>query len=132
MNDQEKKYKILLVDDDEFLANMYAAKFESEGIQLESCRSGKSLLEKLQNGLETDVILLDIVMPDINGIEILKNIRENKSYEKIPVIMLSNQNDENDINEAKKLGISGYIVKSAAAPSEVVNEVINIIKTKKS
>jgi len=118
MNDQEKKYKILLVDDDEFLANMYAAKFESEGIQLESCRSGKSLL--------------DIVMPDINGIEILKNIRENKSYEKIPVIMLSNQNDENDINEAKKLGISGYIVKSAAAPSEVVNEVINIIKTKKS
>jgi PleD family two-component response regulator len=67
-------------------------------------------------------------LPEMDGIEILKNIRENKLAESIPVIMLTNQNDEKNISEAKKLGIAGYIVKASATPSEVVAEVMRVIK----
>lgn len=128
MGEPEKKYKIIIVDDDDFLVDMYATKFGLSGASVDACKSGKSLLEKLQAGEVADLILLDIVMPDINGVELLKKIREEKLAEKIPVVMLTNQNDEKDVNEAKNLGVAGYIVKSAATPSEVVAETINIIR----
>jgi CheY-like chemotaxis protein len=128
VEDTEKQYKILIVDDDNFLVSMYAAKFGSNGVFVEVCKSGDSLLEKLSAGIKVDLILLDIVMPNMDGIEALKKMREQKLGEGIPVVIFTNQSDEKKISEAQKLGISGYIVKSAAAPSEVVNEVINIIK----
>lgn len=126
--EEQKKYKIIIVDDDDFLVDMYATKFGLSDASVNACKSGKSLLEKLQAGEVADLILLDIVMPDINGVELLKKIREEKLADKIPVVMLTNQNDEKDVSEAKKLGVAGYIVKSAATPSEVVAEAINIIK----
>jgi len=128
MPETDKKYKIIIVDDDDFLVNMYATKFGNSDVLVEAYNSGKFFLEKLRAGIKTDLILLDIVMPGMSGIEVLKKIRQEKLGEKIPVVILTNQSDERDISEAKKLGIAGYIVKSAAAPSEVVAEVINIIK----
>jgi two-component system alkaline phosphatase synthesis response regulator PhoP len=129
MEEGDKKYKIIIVDDDDFLINMYATKFGNSDISVDACKSGEALLEKLSNGVKVDLILLDIVMPNMSGIEVLRKIREQKLGEGIPVVMLTNQNDEKDISETKKLGISSYIVKSAATPSEVVNEVIRIIKS---
>ena len=124
----EKQYKIIIVDDDDFLVNMYATKFGNSGVSVEVCNSGEALLEKLAIGTKAQLILLDIIMPNMSGIEALKKMREQKLGEGIPVVMLTNQNDEKDINETKKLGIAGYIVKAAAAPSEVVAEVMKIIK----
>jgi CheY-like chemotaxis protein len=129
MNEEEaKKYKIIIVDDDDFLVDMYVTKFNGNDIAVEACKSGDALLEKLHAGIKVDLILLDIVMPKMSGLEVLKKMREEKLGEGIPVVMLTNQSDEKDINEAKNLGIAGYIVKSAATPSEVVSEVLNIIK----
>ena len=127
----EQDYKVIIVDDDSFLVDMYAAKFSNVGVSVEACRSGTDLIEKLKAGLQADLILLDIVMPNLTGIETLNEVRNQKLAENIPIVMLTNQNDEQNINEAKKLGVSGYIVKSAATPSEVVNEVLNIIKNTK-
>ena len=124
----EKKYKIVIVDDDDFLVNMYATKFGHSDVSVEACSSGEALLEKLRSGFKTDLILLDIVMPGMTGIETLQKMRQDKLGEGIPVAMLTNQGDEKDISAAKSLGVSGYIVKSAATPSEVVDEVIKIIK----
>ena len=129
MSEPEKKYKVIIVDDDDFLVNMYATKFSHSGVTIEACKVGGSLLEKLRAGEKADLILLDIIMPNMSGLEVLKQMREQKIGEGIPVVMLTNQNDEEDINEAKKLGVAGYIVKSAATPTEVVNEVMTIIKT---
>jgi CheY-like chemotaxis protein len=128
MSEAEKKYKIILVDDDDFLVDMYATKFSHSDVAVDACKSGEILLEKLSTGTKADLILLDIVMPNMTGIEVLRKMRQQKIGEGIPVVMLTNQNDETDISEAKKLGVVGYIVKSAATPSEVVNEVINTIK----
>ncbi|MEK7669438.1 MAG: response regulator [Patescibacteria group bacterium] len=128
---EEGKNKIIIVDDDDFLVNMYATKFNSSNILVEACKSGEDFLEKLKTATDIDLILLDIIMPGMSGIDILNEMRNNKLGENIPVMILTNQSDEKDINEAKKLGVAGYIVKSAATPSEVVNEVINIIKKSK-
>ena len=126
--EEKKEYKIMIVDDDDFLVNMYATKFCLSGVSVDACNSGKALLEKLHAGAKPDIILLDIVMSDMNGIETLKKIRQEKLVEGVPVIMLTNQNDQKEINESKELGVSVYIVKSAATPLEVVNEVMSIIK----
>jgi CheY-like chemotaxis protein len=128
MADEENKYKITIVDDDDFLVDMYSTKFSSVSVSAEGCKSGTALIEKLKGGYRSDLILLDIVMPGIDGIETLRTIRKEKLGEGIPIVMLTNQNDEKNIADAKLLGISGYIVKSAATPSEVVAEVMNILK----
>jgi CheY-like chemotaxis protein len=131
MNDSEKKHKIMIVDDDDFLVNMYVTKFDNNGVSVVACNSGTTALEKLRAGEKTDLILLDVVMSDMNGIEVLKKIREEKLAEETPIVMLTNQNDEKDISMAKNLGVSMYIVKSAFTPLEVVNEVIKIIEKSK-
>lgn len=129
MSNEDKKYKLILVDDDEFLVNMYVTKFNLSGIEVEAFNSGDALVNKAKSGgISADAILLDIIMPKLSGVETLKILKEEKLIEGIPVIMLTNQSDEKDINECKSYGVAGYIVKSAATPSEVVNEVINIIK----
>lgn len=129
--ENEKKYKVILVDDDDFLVNMYATKFGGSGIEVEACKSGTVLIEKLKAGSKADLILLDIVMPDMTGLETLKKVREEKLADNVPIVMLTNQNDQSDINEAKSLNVAGYIVKSAATPSEVVEEVTKIIEETK-
>jgi len=131
MAEGENQYKIILVDDDDFLVDMYATKFGANGISVEACKSGDVLIEKLSAGAKADLILLDIIMPNMNGIEALKKMRAQNLGAGIPVVMLTNQNDEKDIAETKKLGVAGYIVKSAATPSEVVDEVIKVIKSSK-
>jgi len=128
MTEIDKKYKIIITDDDDFLVDMYATKFSNNGVSVEACKSGNIMLEKLQAGEKADLILLDIIMPNMNGIEVLRKMRQQKIGEGIPVIMLTNQSDEKNIEEAKSLNIAGYIVKSAATPSEVVNEAISAIK----
>lgn len=128
MSETEKQYKIIIVDDDDFLINMYAAKFGLSNVSVDTFKTGKPLLEKLRTGMKADLIILDIVLPEMNGIEILKEIRKNKLGEGIPIMMLTNQNDEKDISETQKLGIAGYIVKASATPSEVVAEAMKIIK----
>jgi len=128
MAKEEQKYKIIIVDDDDFLVDMYATKFGLGGVAVEACNSGLALLEKLRAGAKADLILLDIIMADMNGVEVLKKMRQDKLGEGIPVVMLTNQDDERDIEAAKELGVSIYIVKSAATPLEVVNEVVSIIK----
>ena len=125
---EQEKYKIIITDDDDFLVNMYATKFSLSGIEVEACNSGLTLLDKLRAGAKPDLILLDIVMAGLSGVETLGKIREEKLAEGIPVVMLTNQNEEKDIEAAKKLGVFVYIVKSAATPLEVVNEVTKIIK----
>ena len=127
----DKKYKVIIVDDDDFLVNMYALKFGNSDIGVEAYKSGEELLEKLKKPAGINLILLDIVMPGKSGIETLMEMRKSKLGENIPVIMLTNQSEENYINEAKKLGIAGYIIKSAAIPSEVLDEVLNTIRNPK-
>ncbi len=121
-----KSYSVTFVDDDKFLLNMYSMKFTKEGMKVNTIPSPEEALEKLREGLKQDILLLDVVMPGMDGIELLSKIREEKLAETSIVIILSNQGQQSDIDRAKALGIHGYIVKATTIPSEVLNEVLRI------
>lgn len=121
-------YKIYLVDDDRFLLDMYAVKFRAQGHEVTAFSGGKEVLEALRTKPAPDAMLLDIVMPEIDGFEVLEAIRSEKLVPATKVIILSNQGQESDIERAKTLGAAGYIIKASAIPSEVFTETITIIE----
>jgi CheY-like chemotaxis protein len=125
---EKKPYKILIVDDDHFLVNMYAIKFKASGFEVYTSLDGADTLNKLKDGLVPDVVMLDMVMPAMDGIEILSRIRKENYIPKASVVILSNQSQPSDIERAKALDIQGYIVKATTIPSEVVAEVQKILQ----
>jgi CheY-like chemotaxis protein len=127
MASEKKELKILLVDDDKFLLDMYSLKFKKSGLSVDVSSSATSAYEKLKSGENFDIILLDIIMPGMDGIELLSKIRTEKISKDSVVIMLTNQAD--DYEKAKSLGIEGYIIKATTIPSEVVEKVMSIYKS---
>ena len=116
------KYKVLITDDDKFLLQMYSTKFTNNGYEVVSVQSSQEALEKLRDGFSPDIMLMDVVMPEIDGLELLKIVHEEGLAPKSVYIMLTNQSSPADIEKAKALGIHGYIVKATTIPSEVVSE----------
>jgi CheY-like chemotaxis protein len=121
-----KNLKILIVDDDKFLLNMYREKFVQGGFDVDVAVGSEEALAKLRSGDELDVLVLDIIMPGVDGLELLEIVRKENLCPKAQVIMLTNENDKNSIDKAKSLGVAGYIVKATSVPSEVVEGVIDI------
>ena len=129
MNKQGQPYKILIVDDDKFLLNMYSIKFQKEHFDVSMASNGQEALEKLRGSLIPDAIILDIVMPVMDGLECLQNIRKEELAKSSVIMILSNQGQSSDIEKAKQLGINGYIVKATTIPAEVVSEVLRVLGT---
>jgi two-component system, chemotaxis family, chemotaxis protein CheY len=117
--------KILIVDDDAFLLDMYAVKFSEAGYSINTAKSVEEALGKLREGMGAyDVVLLDMVMPNQTGLDLLKAIKDDPKTYGTPVrIVLSNQGEKADIEAATALGAAGYIIKANASPSEVVKQV---------
>ena len=121
--------KILLVDDDAFLRDMYATKFSELGHEIDAADSSENALAKLQAS-EYDAVLLDVIMPGMTGVELLKKIKGDKLGGNPVCIMLTNQSEEMDRNAALSEGAVGYIVKAERIPSEVVEEVLKFVEKK--
>jgi CheY-like chemotaxis protein len=121
-------YRLYLVDDDRFLLDMYAVKFKAAGHEVTAFSGGQDLLKALREQPTPDALLVDIVMPDMTGFEILDAIQKEKLGGSMKKIVLSNQGQESDITQAKTLGADGYIIKASAIPSEVFAETIKIIE----
>ncbi len=119
-----KQLKILLVDDDRFLLDMYSLKFKKLGVDIEASASSVSALQKIKDGKEYDIVIVDIIMPGMDGIEFLKTVRKEKILPKAVFIMLTNQSD--DEGKVKDLGLDGYIIKASTIPSEVCDKVLSI------
>ncbi|HEX4799106.1 MAG TPA: response regulator [Candidatus Paceibacterota bacterium] len=123
--------KILLIDDDSFLRDMYATKFTELGYDIDVAESAEVAISKLQ-GSSYDVLLLDMVMPGMTGVELIKIIKSDHIGGDPLCIMLSNQSDEHDKQSALDAGAIGYIVKAELIPSEVVEAVKTLIAQAKS
>jgi len=119
--------KILIIDDDSFLLDMYALKFSQAGYDVTTALGALPALEKLRGGFVPDIILMDLVMPVIDGFEFLEKMRTENLAPKAARIVLSNRGQEADITRAKDLGASGFIVKAATTPAEVLAKVADII-----
>lgn len=126
------KKKILIVDDDSFLLDMYALKFSQNTFEVYTASDGAQALEKLKGGLAPDIILLDIIMPNMDGFEMLEKInKESLSPDSIKII-LSNKSEQSDIDRGQALGVSGYIVKANSTPAEVITQVGEILSKKET
>jgi two-component system, chemotaxis family, chemotaxis protein CheY len=121
-----KNSTIILVDDDVFLLGMYRKKFEGAGAAVDSYSSSTEALNKIRGGATPDILVLDMIMPQMDGLELLEAIRKENLTPKSTVIMLTNESDPAKVEKAKSLGASGYIVKSTSIPSEVVEKTMEI------
>ncbi|MCK9352000.1 MAG: response regulator [Candidatus Paceibacterota bacterium] len=128
---KEKKYSILLVDDDKFLLDMYSTKFTEQKFDVTAVFGAAEAISKIEEGLAPDIILTDIVMPVTDGFEFLASLQEKKLAKNACVIVLSNLGQQEDLDKAKSLGADGYIVKATSTPSEVVQRVLEIVEEKK-
>lgn len=126
------KRKILCVDDDKFLLDMYALKFAKAGYEVKTADSTDGGIKILHDGYSPDVMLADIVMPGMDGLDMVSNIRKEKLAPNAVVIMLTNQGASDDISRAKSLNVDGYIVKATTIPSEVLSEVEKIYASRKA
>jgi two-component system, chemotaxis family, sensor kinase CheA len=123
--------KILLVDDDAFLRDMYAAKFISSNYEVKVAESSAAALSLFQNGAEFDLVILDMVMPGTSGVELLRLLKEQFANRFKYCIFLSNQGQDEDIREAVEAGAVGYIIKAHSIPSEVVRRVEEIVNNQR-
>lgn len=123
----ETRKKVLIVDDDKFLLDMYTVKFTENNFDVVAALGSVEALDKIKEGIDPDLALLDVVMPAMDGFELLETIRRDKLAPRAKIIILSNLGQQSDIDKGKALGADGYIVKANATPSEVVGKVKEII-----
>jgi DNA-binding response OmpR family regulator len=126
MESSENKKKILIVEDDVFIRDIYQVKFSQEGFDVTTAEDGIKATEKLKNFVP-DIILLDIIMPYMNGIDVLKEIKQDERLKNIPIIMLTNISEKESVTEGISYGVKDYLIKSHFTPSEVVHKVNTLL-----
>ena len=126
MTDKNNPIKILLIEDDPFLLSMYSIKFEAEGFVVATADDGEKGLEAAKK-TDSDIILLDILMPKMNGFEVLEKLKEDERTRKIPIILLTNLNQKDEIEKGLILGADDYLIKAHFMPSEVVTRIKKIL-----
>ena len=114
--------KILIIDDDFLVSDIYSMELQKAVFAAITANNGESGLSKIQ--LEKpNLILLDIVMPGLDGLQVLEKIRSNPELNNLKVILLSNLKDESTIKNGLAHGANGYLIKTALTPQQIVSEV---------
>ncbi|MDD2806902.1 MAG: response regulator [Patescibacteria group bacterium] len=119
--------KILLVEDDTTLMDMYSLKLKEEKFELMVASDGLMALEQVRNE-KPQIILLDIMMPKMDGFAVLAELKNDATTKDIPVIMLSNLGQKIDIEKGKELGAVDYIVKASMTPTQVIEKIKSYLK----
>ncbi|MDA3840735.1 MAG: response regulator [Patescibacteria group bacterium] len=118
--------KILIVEDDEFLLSMYSTKFEIEGYEVVMASDGEMGVEKAQKE-KPGIILLDIMLPNMDGFDVLKKLKADTTTSAIPVILLTNLSQKQDVEQGLSMGADDYLVKAHFMPSEVVDKINRLL-----
>jgi CheY-like chemotaxis protein len=120
---------MLLVDDDGLIRELYRKKFEEAGFQVTLADGAETALMDLRNGLRPDCIVLDLLMPGMDGFSFLQELKKMEKIGNPIVIVLSSEAQETEKERAHALGANAYLVKSDASPSDIINEVKAILET---
>ena len=124
----KSKPVILLVEDDEFLSELYATKLNLEGFEVLSAVDGKKGL-KLAQDKHPDVVLLDIILPKLDGFEVLQALKGDPATKEIPIILLTNLSQRDEVKRGLGLGAADYLIKAHFMPSEVVKKIKALVTT---
>lgn len=119
---KNKKRLILLVEDDTFLAGMYSTKLSLENFQVELAENGEDALKKVVQNVP-DLVLLDIILPRMDGFEVLQGIKNNPKTKDVPVILLTNLGQKKDVDKGLALGAEDYLIKAHFMPNEVIDKI---------
>jgi len=119
--------KILIIEDESFIADIYSHELTKSGFEVKVENNGLEGLKALEGG-GFDLLLLDIMLPGMHGLEILKQWRTKNPDAKLPVLLLTNLGQDEVIKEAFALGAQGYLVKASYTPQQVVAEVKNALQ----
>ena len=125
----EKQTKVLIVDDDPFILDMYVLKFKERGFEVVTATDGKLGLVKI-NEEKPDVVLLDVVMPTMDGFDVLQELKKQEKTA-MKIIMLTNLGQKEDVERGMSLGADDYVIKAHFTPSEVVNKVMSVMGMQK-
>ena len=117
---------VLIVEDDPFLLSMYSTKFELEGFKVVTAEDGEKGVARVRDS-GPSIILLDILMPKMDGFEVLEKIKSDPFSRDIPVILLTNLNQQEDVKRGMELGADDYLIKAHFMPSEVVDKIKKIL-----
>lgn len=122
MPDQTKKPKVLLVEDDVFMIELLGKELKDAGFDIDVADKGSKAIEKFKEA-KPDLILLDILLPDLRGLDVLRQIRAVEGGNDVVVMVLSNIADKEEVEEAKKLGVTDYLVKANFSLTEIREKV---------
>lgn len=118
--------KILLIEDDTFLAGMYVTKLQLEGFTVNLANDGEKGLALAQAD-PPDIILLDIILPKMSGFDVLKSLKQDVRTKKSPVVLLTNLGQRDDVQKGLQLGAKDYLIKAHFMPSEVVEKIKKLV-----
>ena len=124
---EPKDTTILLVKDDKFLVDIFATRLQSAGYNVIIANDGESGL-KIATEKRPHLILLDIIMPQMDGYEVLAKLQQQDMTKNIPVILLTNLGHEEDVEKGLKSGAAGYLIKAQYTPSEVINKIKEVLE----
>ncbi len=124
---KEKGKKVLIVEDDALLAKVLSESFQAEKFQVLNVDNGLHVEEAVKK-FSPHIILLDLILPGLDGFAVLKQLKEDSKTEKIPVVVLSNLSDVGDVKSTKALGAEEYFIKSNTAMDKIVNYVKDKLK----
>lgn len=124
-----ENHKIFIVEDDSFVMDIYRTKLTQEGFDVMTAANGVDAMKKLKEEKDLpDLIMLDIVMPYMDGLEVLKNVRSDDRTKNIPVILLTNLSQKEEVDKGLSLGANDYLIKSHFTPSEVMEKINQYLK----
>jgi CheY-like chemotaxis protein len=131
MEENSNIKKMMIVDDDSFLLDIYSTKFKASGYEVTTALSANACIEKLENGFVPDILIFDLIMPKMNGVDLFKFLKEKNLLSSSVNVVLTNQGKASDYDKVKDIGIDGYIVKALHTPSEVLEKIEEIYNKKK-
>ena len=120
---QQEKKTIMIAEDDAFIGDIYEVKLKDAGYNVILANNGRDAIEKLESGVRPHIMLLDIVMPYMDGFDVLEAISHREEWKKIPVVLLTNLSQKEDVDRGMALGAKDFLIKSHFTPSEVLAKV---------
>lgn len=121
--------RILLIEDEDPIREIFKRQLDKAGLLTDGAQTAQAGLALLSQN-HYDLLLLDIMLPDTNGLEVLKQVKQNPLYKSLPVVMLTNLGQDSVIKEGFELGADGYLMKVSYTPDQVVAEVQKILAGK--
>ena len=129
MSENGKPNRVLLVEDDKFMVKVYEVRLKAEGFDVEVVANGDECLEKVFH-FPPDIILLDLMLPLMDGFTVLETLKANEQTAEIPVIVFSNRSNPEDISRVMQLGAVDFLVKVSTPPEEVIHKIHNALEKK--